>query len=375
MAEVLTSNHLNQSFYFNISSFRLFSFVSVVVGGTILVQWYIRRPRARPPDCRCISCVTTCTEIATFDNAGFHHREGNKLHYESLGPSMPNMKVEKGTVILLHGLLSAGRSWVPMAEALVDEGYSCYMPDLLGFGRSPWPRIEYNVESHCEYLVATVKEITKQNKQPVHIIGHSMGALLAYELESSLRNKLTSDEKIIVRSISLFSTPFYNEEGQACKSVGLTPKGLFVRFMINFPAASCLLCSVICQQRWFWVPVTNGFWGFLSFFGVHHDITVSHQIEDFTLHSYHSCAGSFETINRHRMQCHDRVLPPVLLVHGAKDDIVPVERSRAFETALKGASHYVELKELDQSDHALITHPAQINETINILRDFLHRHS
>lgn len=149
---------------------------------------------------------------------------------------------------------------MPIAKVMVDDGYCCYMPDLLGFGRSPWPSIEYTVSSHCEFLLEVVKEIQNQHSnQSIHIIGHSMGALLAYELEASLRKESKKRNKNnggkvmtqnIVKSVTLFATPYYREEGDAVKAVKFTPKGIFVRFMINFPGTSCLLCSVLCQQRW-----------------------------------------------------------------------------------------------------------------------------
>lgn len=247
----------------------------------MFVQWYIRRPRARPPItcCSCATCQTHKQPVQAYADPGFHYREGTKLHYESVVP--PPKAANKGTIIFLHGLLrsvkylfghthifffvnacnnsellkqhSAGRSWVPLAEGMVEDGYCCYMPDLLGFGRSPWPSIEYTVSSHCQFLLEIIKEIQKQHhSQPIHIIGHSMGALLAYELEASLRNESLRNGGIaVVKSVTLFATPYYREEGEAAKAVKCTPKGLFVRFLINCPGMSCLLCSVVCQQRWY----------------------------------------------------------------------------------------------------------------------------
>lgn len=69
----------------------------------------------------------------------------------------------------------------------------------------------------------------------------------------------------------------------------------------------------------------------------------------------------------------DRTLPPILLVHGERDDIVPIEQSRAFAKDLRNAAHHVELVEVKTSDHALITHPQQIEETMTIIRQWLSR--
>jgi hypothetical protein len=44
-------------------------------------------------------------------------------------------------VVLLHGLGGSGESWRWTAEPLADQ-FRVIAPDLLGFGRSPWPKID-----------------------------------------------------------------------------------------------------------------------------------------------------------------------------------------------------------------------------------------
>eukprot|EP00959_Pyramimonas_sp_CCMP1952_P178701 3735355-Pyramimonas_sp.AAC.1 len=54
-------------------------------------------------------------------------------------------------------VLSAGRSFRNLAQVLARDGLICFMPDLAGFGRSPWPDVEeYNVNLHLAYLLDMV---------------------------------------------------------------------------------------------------------------------------------------------------------------------------------------------------------------------------
>jgi dipeptidyl aminopeptidase/acylaminoacyl peptidase len=49
---------------------------------------------------------------------------------------------------------------------------------------------------------------------------------------------------------------------------------------------------------------------------------------------------------------HDEV-PPVLVVHGTLDDLVPVKQGRDFVTALKEHGNLAEMIELPNDDHGL----------------------
>jgi pimeloyl-ACP methyl ester carboxylesterase len=60
-----------------------------------------------------------------------------KLHVERWGQAGPS-------VLLVHGLGASGRCWRWVAEQLAGEARP-FAPDLLGFGHSRWPEIEYRV--------------------------------------------------------------------------------------------------------------------------------------------------------------------------------------------------------------------------------------
>ncbi len=87
------------------------------------------------------------------------------------------MADDVGSVVLLHSSGMSGEQWRRTVDALNKSGFQAVAPDFLGAGRNPpWPdgkpfRFEHDVE-----LVA---RLLKAIGQPVHLIGHSYGGLIA----------------------------------------------------------------------------------------------------------------------------------------------------------------------------------------------------
>jgi pimeloyl-ACP methyl ester carboxylesterase len=77
-------------------------------------------------------------------------------------------------VVFLHGLTGTHEYFAPFAIRL-SQTNRVIAPDLLGFGRSPWPDISYTVDEH----LAALEQVLP--KEPFVFIVHSMGALLALE--------------------------------------------------------------------------------------------------------------------------------------------------------------------------------------------------
>lgn len=70
------------------------------------------------------------------------------VHYLDEGPS------DGETVLLMHGEPSWSYLYRHMIPLLVEEGFRCVAPDLVGFGRSdkPTPRSEYTYERHVAWM-------------------------------------------------------------------------------------------------------------------------------------------------------------------------------------------------------------------------------
>jgi pimeloyl-ACP methyl ester carboxylesterase len=102
---------------------------------------------------------------------------------------------EKEAVLCLHGMAGAATNWTDfMAELAAD--FDCAAIDLPGYGWSPPPATmaDYSIAA----LAATVSRLIEhQGRGPVHLIGNSMGGLIAVKLAASRPD--------LVRSLTLIS--------------------------------------------------------------------------------------------------------------------------------------------------------------------------
>jgi pimeloyl-ACP methyl ester carboxylesterase len=100
---------------------------------------------------------------------------GYRLHYFEAWPAGGGGK----PLVLVHGLGARGEDWAAMIPALAARGFHVYVPDLLGYGRSPKPDVSYSI-SLQEQTVA-------QFMQAVHVPsadvgGWSMGGWVVMKL-------------------------------------------------------------------------------------------------------------------------------------------------------------------------------------------------
>lgn len=83
----------------------------------------------------------------------------------------------RGTVLLLHGKNFSGSYFKETAQALSKAGFRVLMPDQIGFGKSTKP-------AHYQYSFHQLAENTKallesKGVSNVHVLGHSMGGMVA----------------------------------------------------------------------------------------------------------------------------------------------------------------------------------------------------
>jgi pimeloyl-ACP methyl ester carboxylesterase len=101
---------------------------------------------------------------------------GYRLHYFEASPGNGS----GGTpLVLVHGLGARGEDWAAMIPALAAHGFHVYVPDLLGYGRSPKPDVDYSISLEEQTVV--------QFMQAMHVPradvgGWSMGGWIAMKL-------------------------------------------------------------------------------------------------------------------------------------------------------------------------------------------------
>ena len=115
--------------------------------------------------------------------------DGYKVHYFEAGPS-------DGTpLLLIHGLGSRGEDWAPLLPSLAANGFHLYVPDLLGYGRSANPDIDYSISSQVKLITNFMNVVGLQHAD---VGGWSMGGWVAA--------KLTVDHPNLVDRLVLYDS-------------------------------------------------------------------------------------------------------------------------------------------------------------------------
>lgn len=125
-------------------------------------------------------------------------------------------------IVLLHGFLASSHYFSILQKKLARTNKVIAI-DLLGFGKSPKPRLVYTYEAQVQALHATIEHL--KIDRPFTLIGHSMGALIAarYAL-------IYPDE---VRTVQFFNPPLFISPDQAIEAFRAT--GPHYRAMLHSP--------------------------------------------------------------------------------------------------------------------------------------------
>lgn len=214
-------------------------------------------------------------------------------------------------LVLIHGLAGAGSSWRRVAERLSDR-YRVLVPDLLGFGRSPWPDIAYSLDDHLAAIERLI-EARGLAEARLGIGGHSMGAVLAAEL-AARRPARTA-------ALVLVSLPYFRSAEEVRQKAA--DMGTLARLTVTGHWAAGAVCAAMCALR----PV-------LSFVAPHVAPHLPAQVaRDALRHNFASYSRSLRNlIVDHRLDATLAALAdePVRLIHGGRDRSAPLDNIRAL---------------------------------------------
>ena len=99
-----------------------------------------------------------------------------RLHYFEATP--PDGK--QGTPLLLvHGLGARGEDWGSLIPGLAAAGFHVYVPDLVGYGRSPQPDVSYSISMEEDTVVQFMRAV---GVKQANVGGWSMGGWIAMKL-------------------------------------------------------------------------------------------------------------------------------------------------------------------------------------------------
>ena len=158
------------------------------------------------------------------------------LHTESMGPANASQ-----AVVFLHGLAGSTASWLSPFRALATVR-RVVLVDLLGFGQSPKPAIAYTLDDH---LLALHGTLTGMGITHVHLVGHSMGALLAMAYAARFPQA--------VGGLVLLALPWYANPCEARRRIG--EQSLFNRWLALETPLAHLACTAMCRLRPWLMPL------------------------------------------------------------------------------------------------------------------------
>ncbi|PQV47656.1 alpha/beta fold hydrolase [Paraburkholderia sp. BL21I4N1] len=90
----------------------------------------------------------------------------------------PQSRQQRASVVLIHGVGMSQRVWAPQVEPLLAADFQVVVYDMLGHGGSVLPPVEPVLGDYAGQLEALLDGLGIAR---AHVVGHSMGALVALE--------------------------------------------------------------------------------------------------------------------------------------------------------------------------------------------------
>lgn len=261
---------------------------------------------------------------------------GADLHFITLGEQRGD------TVLFLHGITESRRYFARPVSPLADR-FELVIPDLPGFGLSPKPAVRYSMDLFRD----SVREFIEHrglHQRPIHVVGHSLGSLIALEYAAAYRDHV---KKLVLLNLPRhFSSqeahgffwngsPSYRKllhEHSMRASLGQlrrTGIGMSLRYARRFP------WTVLLDSRKF---------TFLSLTSTLENCLLNYAIDPVLA----------------------RMPPtPTLLIHGERDQVAPLDHVRP----LLESYPWMKLFSIPASGHHVLhTHPVPVVKAIG---DFL----
>ena len=95
-------------------------------------------------------------------------------------------------ILLLHGFPDSRKMWREITPLFVDNGYQVIAPDMRGFGESPL--LKRKEDYKAELVIGDLIQLLDEQgiDQPVHVLGHDWGAVIAWCMAILHPNRVVS---------------------------------------------------------------------------------------------------------------------------------------------------------------------------------------
>ena len=203
------------------------------------------------------------------------------------------------TLVFIAGLGGTTRYWESRLQS-IEGRYRIVLVDLLGFGRSPKPWMQYTVERQVAALHDAI-----QSFAPFTLVGHSLGALIAVAYAAEHPEK--------VKNIVPIGMPYFGSEAAAYRYMrGGSVQGGFVYTSVALTMITCIL--------------TRRLFGWLLPYIIR---SVPREVaEDLVKHTWRSSTSSlWDVVYRYDIRSDLERLPTrirPLFIHGDEDIMAPV---------------------------------------------------
>lgn len=223
-------------------------------------------------------------------------------------------------IVLIHGLGGTHRYWNTGIE-LLKKNYHLILIDLLGFGDSEKPWINYTKSHHLKAL-----ETHLANLGPFYLIGHSLGAALSIAYCAKYPKQCLGQ--------ILISLPFFSNKQKAFRWLRQTPTGWLMTNMIT-AIITCIITRRVVGR-------------FLPKLLKEFPVEIA---EDLLKHSFLSSTTTLWQVLYHTTIPEDlrfiSNITPTLCIHSLNDDTAPIETVKQLVKEQPGW----ELKTLVSSAH------------------------
>lgn len=261
---------------------------------------------------------------------------GMKLHTKAF------VEGHSETILFIPGLTGSHEAWDEYFKSL-QQSFRLVMIDTLGFGHSPKPDIAYTLDDHINAINDTLQALGVSR---VHIVGHSMGAILAVAYAFCFPAR--------VEKLALLALPWFHSEQEAREHIG--QGSWFYRLLAMDTPLAHIACLTMCALRPILLPLIPL---------VVRDVPPM-VAQDALRHTWTSYSRSLQNIifRAETTKWIRELTHPILFIHGRQDKVAPLANVQA------GLSNLPQAKLLElEADHGLIfTHSQVITESI---RDML----
>jgi pimeloyl-ACP methyl ester carboxylesterase len=212
-------------------------------------------------------------------------------------------------IVVIAGLQGSTRYWKGAFDELATTHRVIYV-DLLGFGRSPWPDVEYTLEDHLAALRRTLAALHATRN--VTIIAHSFGAVVAAYYAARYVDE--------IQCLVLAGAPVFDSEAEAQRRIWeMSP--LAAMFSLQ-PILARETCMLMCGLRPLFRHAAPR---------IRPDLPAA-VAEDAVMHSWPSIRGAIRNILlRKPIAAPLRVVgSKSVFLHGTRDTVTPVDRIEAL---------------------------------------------